>query len=48
MSIDVTTRGEGGPPVFGDIYIDGAEWRDWRRQHPGDRKPAGAAGGDKK
>ena len=34
MSIDVTTRGESGPPAFGDIYIDGAEWRDWRRQHP--------------
>jgi hypothetical protein len=25
MSIDVTTRGWGGPPDFGDIYIDGAE-----------------------
>jgi uncharacterized membrane-anchored protein len=48
MSIDVTTRGGGGPPDFGDIYIDGAEWHDWRRQHPGDRKPAGAPRGKKR
>jgi hypothetical protein len=33
MSIDVKTRGWGGPPVFGDLYIDGTEWRDWQRQH---------------
>ena len=48
LSIDVTTRGESGPPTFGDIYIDGVEWRDWRRQHPQGRKPPGAPGGNKK
>jgi hypothetical protein len=48
MSIDVTTRGSGGSPAFGDIYIEGAEWREWRSRHPGDRKPAAAPGGNKK
>ena len=33
MSIDVTTRGWNGPPGFGNLYIDGTEWRDWQRQH---------------
>jgi uncharacterized membrane-anchored protein len=33
MSIDVKTLGWGGPPLFGDLYIDGTEWRDWQRQH---------------
>lgn len=33
ISIDVKTGGWGGPPVFGDLYIDGTEWRDWQRQH---------------
>jgi hypothetical protein len=48
ISIDVTTHGAGGPPAFGDLYIDGVEWRDWRRQHPGDRNPAGGPDGDNK
>lgn len=48
MSIDVLTRGWGGTPTFGDLYIDGVEWRDWRHQHPGSRKPPGAQGGVKK
>jgi hypothetical protein len=48
LSIDVTTRGGSGPPTFGDIYIEGVGWQDWRRQYPGNRKPAGAPGGDKK
>jgi hypothetical protein len=33
MSIDVKTLGWGEPLLFGDLYIDGAEWRDWQRQH---------------
>ena len=38
ISIDVTTRGWGGPPVFGDLYIDGTELRDWQRQHASPRR----------
>ncbi|MGH6842980.1 MAG: hypothetical protein ACREDV_12990, partial [Methylocella sp.] len=38
MSIDVTTRGFGGPPVFGDLYVDGTEWRDWQRRHTSPRR----------
>lgn len=33
MSIDVETRGWGGPLAFGDLYIDGTEWHNWQRQH---------------
>jgi uncharacterized membrane-anchored protein len=39
MSIDVLTRGWGGAPAFGSLYINGVEWRDWRRKHPRDQKP---------
>jgi len=38
MSIDVKTQGRGGPPVFGDLFIDGTEWRDWQHQHASPRQ----------
>jgi uncharacterized membrane-anchored protein len=48
MSIDVLTRGWRGTPTFGELYIDGVEWRDYLRQHPGSRQPRGTQDGLKK
>ena len=48
FSVDVLTRGWGGAPELGDLYIDGVEWRDWRRQHLQSRKPKAAPGDVKK
>ncbi len=48
FSVDVLTRGWGGAPEFGDLYIDGVEWRDWRRRHMESRKPKATPGDVKK
>ena len=40
--------GMGRRPEFGDLYIDGVEWRDWRRRRMESRKPKATPGDVKK
>jgi uncharacterized membrane-anchored protein len=38
IAIDVTTLGWSGAPTFGDVYVDGVEWRDYLRRQPDAKK----------
>jgi len=44
FSIDVLTRGWSGPPEYGDLYVDGVEWREWRRRRLEGRKQKSVPG----